>query len=79
MKIEKKYVTAVREVMEELIIIDGVEITEDFLIKNNLIYFGIGGGGFFDIGKPYLIKDSKGIEKRYTEDEFEKYFNTLKK
>jgi hypothetical protein len=82
MKIERKIIkkTILSEVEE--CVINDVKISEDFLIKNNLLKIAYGGGGYLDENRPWVVLFSPYEalnEKRYTELEFEEFFSNLKK
>jgi hypothetical protein len=51
--------------------INGTELSEKFLTKNNILSIGYGGGGFFDKNKPYEIVFKNNERKRYSYNEFE--------
>ena len=53
--------------------INGIELNEVFLSKNNIFSIGYGGGGYFDDNKPYEIVFKKNIRQRYLFNNFENF------
>ncbi len=61
----------------EVQVINGIPITESFLLKNNITHIGYRGcSSVFEANKPWVVK-STDCFKSYTVSEFESYFNTL--
>ena len=80
MKIERKKVK--KEIISyvEDIYINDIKISDEFLLKNNLQNISYGGGGILDEKTPWLVRFlSKINEKRYSEYQFEVFFNNLVK
>lgn len=60
----------------DIFTINDIEISKNFILKNNIKFLAYGGGSYMDKNKPWVIAfiDDK-IEKRYSDNEFEIMFN----
>lgn len=80
MKIESKIVKKEIIADVEYFYINDIKISDEFLSKNNLQKIAYGGGGIFDEKKPWLVSFSSKVNgKRYSEEQFEIFFNNLEK